>query len=98
MGPRRDHLRCFWKRATSISSVTLCLCGYPSGEPLGHISFPTSGSVAAQPNFLRGVLYLHSFEYDEAISEFREAQRIDPAFAMAYWGEAMCYNQPLWYN
>jgi tetratricopeptide (TPR) repeat protein len=47
---------------------------------------------------VRGVLLLHSFEYDDAIDAFRQAQRLDPAFAMAYWGEAMCYNQPLWYN
>ena len=44
------------------------------------------------------MLLLHSFEYDDAIAAFKEAQRIDPAFAMAYWGEAMCYNQSLWYN
>ena len=65
---------------------------------LGRISFPTSGSAAAQPHFLRGVLLLHSFEYDEAIDAFRTAQTLDPGFVMAYWGEAMCYNQPLWYN
>ena len=44
------------------------------------------------------MLLLHSFEYDDAIAAFREAQRLDPAFAMAYWGEAMCFNQTLWYN
>ena len=44
------------------------------------------------------MLLLHSFEYDDAIVAFREAQRLDPGFAMAYWGEAMCYNQTLWYN
>jgi tetratricopeptide (TPR) repeat protein len=43
-------------------------------------------------------MLLHSFEYDDAIDAFREAQRLDPAFAMAYWGEAMSCNQPLWYN
>jgi tetratricopeptide (TPR) repeat protein len=47
---------------------------------------------------MRGVLLLHSFEYDDAIASFREAQRIDPSFALAYWGEAMCYDQPLWGN
>jgi tetratricopeptide (TPR) repeat protein len=47
---------------------------------------------------VRGVLFLYSFEYDDAIEQFRDAQRLDPGFAMAYWGEAMCYNQPLWYN
>ena len=47
---------------------------------------------------MRGVLLLYSFEYDDAIEQFRDAQHLDPGFAMAYWGEAMCYNQPLWYN
>ena len=69
-----------------------------AGPILGRISFPTSGSPAAQPSFLRGVLLLHSFEYDEAIAAFHEAERLDAGFAMAYWGEAMCYNQTLWYN
>ena len=65
---------------------------------LGRISFPTSGSPQAQPAFVRGVLLLHSFEYDEAIEAFRQAQKADPGFAMAYWGEAMAYHQPLWLN
>jgi len=70
----------------------------PQPAPLGRISFPTSGAAAAQPAFVRGVLLLHSFEYDDAIDAFREAERIDPPFAMAYWGEAMCFNQSLWFN
>src|SRR5262249_21030632 len=65
---------------------------------LGKISFPTSGAAAAQAPFIRGVLLLHSFEYDDAIAAFREAQRIDPGFALAYWGEALSYDQPLWLN
>ncbi len=44
------------------------------------------------------MLLLHSFEYDDAIAAFREAERIDPNFALAYWGEALSYNQPLWYH
>jgi tetratricopeptide (TPR) repeat protein len=65
---------------------------------LGTIVFPTSGSPAAQPHFLRGVAWLHSFGYEDAIDAFREARRADPQFAMAYWGEAMCFNQPLWFH
>jgi len=65
---------------------------------LGHISFPNSGAAAAQSAFIRGVLLLHSFEYDDAIAAFREAERVDPSFALAYWGEALSYDQPLWYN
>jgi len=63
---------------------------------LGTISFPTSGSAAAQPHFIRGVLFLHSFEYDSAASQFRTAEKIDPSFAMAYWGEAMTCTHPVW--
>jgi len=54
--------------------------------------------VQAQSHFVRGVLFLHSFEYDDAIDAFRQAQKADPGFSMAYWGEALAYNQPLWYN
>jgi len=69
-----------------------------AANTLGRISFPNSGSPAAQPAFLQGVLLLHSFEYDDAIEAFRQAQRADSGFALAYWGEALSYNQPLWYN
>jgi tetratricopeptide (TPR) repeat protein len=86
------------RAATFVAAALVSLSALDAQSPLGRISFPTSGSPAAQPAFVRGVLLLHSFEYDEAIAAFREAERIDPAFAMAYWGEAMCYNQPLWYN
>ncbi|MGQ0646571.1 MAG: tetratricopeptide repeat protein [Gemmatimonadaceae bacterium] len=65
---------------------------------LGRIVFPTSGRAEAQPLFIRGVLYLHSFEYDSAASAFREAQRLDPNYAMAFWGEAMTYTHPVWYQ
>ncbi len=63
---------------------------------LGSISFPNSGNAAAQPAFIRGVLLLHSFEYESAAEAFRQAQTSDPEFALAYWGEAMTYNHPLW--
>lgn len=65
---------------------------------LSPLRFPTSGSPAAQPAFLRGVTALHNFEYEDAVEAFREAQRIDHDFALAYWGEAMACNQTLWLN
>ncbi|MFB3110876.1 MAG: tetratricopeptide repeat protein, partial [Gemmatimonadales bacterium] len=52
-------------------------------DGLGSLSFPNSGAPAAQHDFLRGVLLLHSFEYDYAAEAFRKAQEIDPDFAMA---------------
>ena len=76
---------------------TLAVPGaYAQTADLGRIDFPTSGAPEAQEHFIRGALLLHSFEYDDAAEAFREAQRLDPDFAMAYWGEAMTYNHTLW--
>ena len=65
-------------------------------EGLGSLSFPNSGNKAAQEPFVRGVLLLHSFEFEPAAEAFIEAQEADPGFALAYWGEAMTYNHALW--
>ena len=67
-----------------------------TASSLGEIDFPTSGSPEAQQPFLRGVLLLHNFEYDDAQVAFQRAQALDPGFAMAYWGEAMTMTHPLW--
>ena len=64
---------------------------------LGTVEFPTSASSKeGQAHFVRGVAALHSFWYPVALKEFREATRIEPDFMMAYWGEAMAHNHPLW--
>ena len=65
-------------------------------QQLGNFSFPNSGASEAQSAFLEGVGALHSFEFDEARIAFEEAQEIDPSFALAYWGQAMSDNHPLW--
>lgn len=93
-------------RAALLAAVLALLSPVVSGfhapsnvegsQELGTIDFPTSGSPAAQPHFIKGVLLMHSFEYDDAREAFVEAQKADPAFAMAYWGEAMTYNHPVW--
>ena len=63
---------------------------------LGETNFPNSGAAAAQPDFMRGLLLLHSFEFDAARESFRAAQARDPGFVMAYWGEALSHNMPIW--
>lgn len=63
---------------------------------LGKVDFPNSGQDAAQADFIEGLLFLHSFEYDRARASFLKAQKIDPTFAMAYWGEALTHDRPLW--
>jgi tetratricopeptide (TPR) repeat protein len=63
---------------------------------LGELAFPNSGAPAAQEAFRRGVLLLHSFEYQDAREAFQQASAVDPDFALAYWGEAMSHNHALW--
>ncbi len=63
---------------------------------LGQVEFAVTGAEAAQPYFEKGLLLLHSFEYDDAIPEFQKAQELDPEMVMAYWGEAMAQNYTLW--
>jgi tetratricopeptide (TPR) repeat protein len=87
-----------------IGMVLLCAGSLAAQAPapqtikgLGTITFPTSTkSAAAQRDFIRGVLLLHVFEYDDAAASFRAAQKLDSGFVMAYWGEAMTYTHPVW--
>jgi Tfp pilus assembly protein PilF len=65
-------------------------------EKLGTVSFQTSCGTAANAIFLRGVTWLHSFEYEQAESTFTEAAAADPSCAIAYWGIGMSLYHPLW--
>ncbi|HJO03600.1 MAG TPA: hypothetical protein QGG47_06485 [Acidobacteriota bacterium] len=65
-------------------------------QGLGELEFANSGAAEAQEPFIRGLLLLHSFEYDDAREAFQAAREIDPGFAMAYWGEAQTHNHPIW--
>jgi tetratricopeptide (TPR) repeat protein len=68
----------------------------PGAAELGTINFPTSAKPAAQAAFLTGTKALYNFEFDLAAEAFQQAQKAEPSFALAYWGEAMSYNHPLW--
>jgi hypothetical protein len=66
----------------------------PAAARLGTVEVPTSGPAAAQRQFLRGVLLLPASVRPGRA--FRQAQRLAPGFAMAYWGEAMTWTRPVW--
>jgi len=88
-----------WRRACAVTALALLLPASPlaaQAARLGTIRFPVTGAPAAQPSFITGVLYMHSFEYAAALRAFTEAERLDPSFAMAYWGEAMTCTHPVW--
>ena len=64
---------------------------------LGSLTFKlTEGNPAARAHFMRGLLALHSFWYDEAQRQFEAAIAADPAMNMAYWGAAMSQCKLLW--
>ncbi|MFP4228275.1 MAG: hypothetical protein ACLFTE_05535 [Salinivenus sp.] len=79
-----------------LAVLLLCPPALAQEAEYGDTDFPNSGDAEAQEPFLKGLLMLHSFEYDDARAAFREAQEIDPDFAMAHWGEAMTHNHPIW--
>ena len=79
-----------------VISLVLFTTSFSQEQQLGVIDFPNSGGEEVQPHILTGVLLLHSFEYEDAAEEFMKAQKADPYFALAYWGEAMTYNHPIW--
>ncbi|MCA1828817.1 MAG: hypothetical protein LC689_17985 [Myxococcales bacterium] len=62
---------------------------------LGVSHFTATGPKACQRKVLEGVLYLHSFVYDEAREAFKEAEAAAPC-PIAFWGEAMTYDHPIW--
>jgi len=86
------------------SALLLTGCSAPTSsdqseqteETLGTLGYTFTGSEAARPAFERGLLLLHSFEYDDAREAFQEAQQADSTMAMAYWGEAMTHYKALW--
>jgi tetratricopeptide (TPR) repeat protein len=85
-------------RASALAMALLAAAAVPVGaqfQNVGSIDFPTSATGEAQQHFLRGVAILHSFGWKQAIEEFHAAQQLEPDFAMAYWGESLAYNHPL---
>lgn len=83
------------KHCLAILGLSLCV-GATAQTTLGKIAFPTSGSPPAQEHFIRGMLFLHNFEYEDAREEFQAASKVQSDFAMAYWGEALTHTYTLW--
>ncbi len=81
--------------ALFISFIS-CKDTQESKDQLGTVRINVTGSEAAKQQFEKGLLLLHSFEYEDAREAFQKAQKLDPAMPMAYWGEAMTHNHSLW--
>lgn len=61
----------------------------PKLKNLGTYSRKVTTTVPqAQTYFDQGLVLAYAFNHAEAVRSFKEAQRLDPNCAMAYWGEA----------
>jgi tetratricopeptide (TPR) repeat protein len=61
----------------------------PRLQNLGVHTFPVSTTVERAQLFInQGVNLAYAFNHAEAARAFAEAARLDPALAMAYWGQA----------
>ncbi|WP_281646723.1 hypothetical protein [Parendozoicomonas sp. Alg238-R29] len=71
---------------------------WQGGKNLGHLTFDvTTKNAKAREHFITGMKLVHTYEFPEATWSFREAQKLDPTFAMAYWGEIMASHMFVWY-
>ena len=62
----------------------------PRLQNLGNHKFPvTTNSARAQLFINQGLMLAYGFNHAEAERSFREAARLDPNCAMAYWGMAL---------
>lgn len=83
--------------ALCFGALSTIACASQTIAGLGTLDFPTSTkSPEAQTAFVRGMLLLHLFEYARAEAAFQDAEKLDPNFAIAYWGEAMTATHPVW--
>jgi tetratricopeptide (TPR) repeat protein len=55
-----------------------------------HTMTVTSSSEEAKKFFNQGLTLYYGFNHLEAFRSFKEAARLDPNFALSYWGQAMC--------
>ena len=80
--------------ALLLALVAMSALAHPGGKDEAEVPL-VAGPVHASA-YAEGLYMLHNFEYDRAAEAFRKAQAADPGNVMAYWGEAMTYNHPLW--
>ena len=80
----------------SLIVITACKKEKVKTNALGSVDIEVTGNAKSAAQFEKGLLLLHSFEYEDAREAFLQAQESDPEMAMAYWGEAMTHNHSLW--
>lgn len=75
-----------------VRSLMLSTARVPAGFGAALVLVLSVQALQAQERRLGEI----DFPNSGAAEAFEEAQAADPDFALAYWGEAMTYNHPLW--
>ena len=90
------------KNPLIILFVLLIACTQPSPpsetatSKLGDLGHQFVIAESAQEEFEKGLLLLHSFEYEDARAAFEKAKEADDSELMNYWGIAMTHYKALW--
>ncbi len=63
---------------------------------LGELQHGFKLNPVTQEKFDEGLLLLHNFEYEDALTAFEAATESDSTEVLAHWGEAMCHYKALW--
>ncbi|KAA2239173.1 hypothetical protein F0L74_23490 [Chitinophaga agrisoli] len=89
--PERFYAWCAKTDRTSLDLLTDSTKPMaPKLEGLGTYHCPVTTKVPeAQDFFDQGLRLYYGFNHLEAYRAFREAARLDPGFAMSYWGQAL---------
>lgn len=82
-------LGCSSEEQTAASDV-------PTASVLGTLQHGFTLHGATQEKFEEGLLLLHNFEYDDALTAFEAATALDSTEVLTHWGEAMCHYKALW--
>src|SRR5690348_15935866 len=89
-GPTGDHATQRHQEQEGLGGRMAVDYGAPRLLNLGSHAFPVStGNQLAQQYMNQGLNLSYAFNHAEAGRAFREAARLDPALAMAYWGQAL---------
>ena len=68
----------------------------PEASVLGTLQHGFTLNEATRAKFEEGLLLLHNFEYDDALTAFEAATALDSTEVLTHWGEAMCHYKALW--
>ncbi len=78
------------KAAPHPDQALIDKAGAPLFDGMGsHHHEITANNPGAQRYFNQGMVLTFAFNHAEAIRSFKAAQKLDPACAMCYWGEAL---------